>query len=146
MQAIAAWRSFRQEGMASVPSHLFFVAYAPHETKSRTGRSPSLPDKMRYEKAGDHKFAQPPQFEYGPKGQGCSKPRENRLYVAGPMYTCPFSGVLILLSILLCRSPRLDAQPLKINNTAIPRETNDKLKRSRILFRKTFRLKRLRPW
>jgi len=32
----------------------------------------------------------------------------------------------------------LDAQPLKINNMAIPREVNDKLERSRILFLKSF--------
>jgi hypothetical protein len=25
------------------------------------------------------------QSEYGPKGQGCSKPREKLLYVAGPI-------------------------------------------------------------
>ena len=111
------------------------MAAALHEAKTSGGTKPVPPcDKKRNEKRGDHKFAQAPQFEYGPKGQGPSKPREKRLYVVGPILTPPLSGVLILLSILLCRSLRLDAQPLKIDSMAIPREANNKFERSRILF------------
>jgi hypothetical protein len=88
-------------------------------------------------------FVTPPQSEYGPKGQGSSKPRENRLYVAVPICTCSLSGLFSLLSILLSRLPRLEAQPSSASRTTSPRKAKGKEKRIRMLFDRTVRRNRM---